>query len=65
MKQVTPIKKDKFKAAIDEFRRAMPAAIEQVKLTAQLRKISYDACIKEGFTPEQALELAKNPMNLT
>ena len=29
------------------------------KVLAEVRKASYDAHIKQGFTPEQALELCK------
>ena len=41
----------------------MPETIEHLVLMAKLSKIKYDALIEEGFTPEQALELSKNPFN--
>ena len=38
-------------------RSQMPEIIESFAITAEIRKASYDAHIKAGFTPDQALEL--------
>lgn len=42
---------------------AMPEFREYLTMIAELTKIKYDALVKEGFLPEQALELAKNPLS--
>lgn len=55
-----PQKKDDLKAAVDAMKRSLPAFIEMQSLIAQMRKASYDAHIKQGFTPEQALVLCAN-----
>ena len=65
MKKVTPIKKDEVKAAFEKLVRDMPVTIKHIALMAQLRKAAYDACLKEGFTPEQALELSKSPLGMS
>jgi len=46
-------------AAIENLKRNFPAVVEHVKIFAKMRKASYDAHIKEGFTKDQALELCK------
>lgn len=53
-------KKDKDLAIMQLMRRELPAHAEKTKLFAQYKKISFDAYVKEGFTPEQALELCKD-----
>jgi len=57
-----PLSKDKTKGALEAFRRDMDSHIQAIKLVAQLRKAKYDAHIKEGFTPEQALEICKGDL---
>lgn len=54
--------KDDLKGALESMRRDMGSFLEFIVLTAELRKASYDACIAQGFKPEEALELCKNPM---
>jgi hypothetical protein len=46
-------------AAIDKVQRLMPDITKQLTLMAQMHRIGYDAHIKEGFTPEQALVLCQ------
>ncbi len=48
-------------AAIDAIMKTMPAQIQLAAVQAKLHRISYDAHIKEGFTPEQALVLCMKP----
>lgn len=52
--------KDKMTGAIENLKRELPNMIEMGKVMAEIRKANYDACIEQGFTPEQALELCKN-----
>lgn len=35
----------------------MPAEKRKADLLAEMRKVHYDACIRKGFTPDQALFL--------
>jgi len=44
---------------ISYLERTMPDQIKMYATVAKLTKIKYDAMIKEGFTPTQALELCK------
>ncbi len=59
MEVVNLPKGDKLKASIEETKRNMPLFVEHMELVARLRRAHYDACIKWGFTKEQALELTK------
>ncbi len=52
--------RDEMKANIEKMKRSLPAWVGYSAILAEARKISYDACIKQGFTPEQALELCKS-----
>ena len=52
--------KDKMRAAVEEMKRSLPTWLEHAELTAKIRRASYDAHIKEGFTPAEALELCKS-----
>jgi hypothetical protein len=45
--------------AIREIQEALPVVIEGQKALAQATRARYLALVKEGFTPEQALELCK------
>lgn len=54
-----PTKPDEFAAAIEGMRRNLDNFIEHAKLTAAIKRAYFDALVKEGFTPEQALELTK------
>jgi len=51
--------KNDLKANLEILKRSMPELKEHIKLTAEMRKASYDSHIETGFTPEQALELCK------
>lgn len=53
-----PSKKDDQAVALAELRKNLKFMIEMQPMMAYLRKASYDAHIKEGFTPEQALIIA-------
>ena len=56
---VTPIdtNPDAIKAAVEKFKRMMPETIQMITLLAQLRKVKFDALVKEGFTEPQALQI--------
>lgn len=56
-------KPNELKEAIKQLRSTMPELIEHMKLMAELTKAKYDALIEQGFLPEQAIELSKNPLN--
>ena len=47
-------------AAVENLRKAIadPEAAELLLLLARHRKMQFDAHVKAGFTPEQALQLA-------
>lgn len=45
------------KAEYEMLKREMPLMLKKTAMLASYRKTSYDAHIKEGFTPEQALIL--------
>lgn len=57
-----PLSKDELKGALEVLKRGMSDQIEGINLMAKLRKAKYDAHIKEGFTPEQALEICKGDL---
>lgn len=40
-----------------EMRENMPALLDMAVMTAKLYRHKYEALLKEGFTPEQALRL--------
>lgn len=48
------------KATLDQIKRTMPELLELIVIAAEIRKVKYDAHIKQGFTPEQALILCKD-----
>ena len=56
-------KPNELKEAIKIMKEEMSELIEHTKLMAQLTKVKYDALVEQGFTPEQAIELSKNPLN--
>lgn len=50
---------DAIAQAVGEMRERLPAMIEHQRIIVKLQRETYDAAIKEGFTPNQALELCK------
>jgi len=53
--------KDMGQAELDKLKRALPRMQEVTEIVAELRRHSYEAHIKQGFTDEQALELCQKP----
>ena len=47
-------------ACTENLKRNIANFSDHAKVIAKIRKNSYDAHIKEGFTPDQALELCKS-----
>ena len=47
---------------VEQTKRNMPLILEYITLQAKQRRAKYRALVKEGFTPEQALELCKGPL---
>lgn len=60
--EVKPIDKDKLRANMEQMKRELPVYIEYTMLVAEIRRASFDAHMAQGFTPQQALELCKEPM---
>jgi len=52
-----PSKFSELHAAVANIRKDIGAMIEMQTYIAQMRRASFDAHIKEGFTPEQAIIL--------
>lgn len=50
---------DVFADTLRNMRRNMTNILEYKRIDAQIKRAAYLALIKEGFTPEQALELTK------
>ena len=48
-------------AAFDNIERMIPDFVKEAAMIARIRRINYDASIKEGFTPEQALTVCMKP----
>lgn len=48
---------DKNAATLEEMRRKMPMLLDSIELMVQLRRASYEAHVRAGFTPEEALQL--------
>lgn len=46
--------------SIKTIRDEMPLQIELQQVLAKLAKAKFDALVREGFTPEQALSLCKS-----
>ena len=49
---------------MEQFKRDLPALIEYADSFAEIRKASFDAHIRHGFSNEQALELCKKPIDM-
>lgn len=47
---------------LKDLKRNLDVHIEYVKVMSTVRKAKYDSLVKEGFTPEQALELCKGEL---
>ena len=52
--------KNEMIAAFESLKRELPSILQQVAVIAEIRKASFDAHVKHGFTEEQALELCKS-----
>jgi len=52
--------KDEMRASLEQLKRGLSVFTEYAVIVAEVRKASYDAHIKQGFTPVQALELCKS-----
>ncbi len=50
---------DEFKAAVESMKRECESMCDSQAIFAKIQKAKYDACIEEGFTEAQALELCK------
>lgn len=57
-----PPKFSELAAAVANIRKDLAAMIEMQTYIAQMRKASFDAHIKQGFTPEHALVLCAKVM---
>jgi hypothetical protein len=51
---------DEFKEAIRQMRKSMETMPEYMELTSRMRKLKYEALVKEGFSHEDAIELCKD-----
>jgi hypothetical protein len=47
-------------AELEKLKRDLPLFLEYCAISAQIKRASYEAHIKQGFTPDQALELCKS-----
>lgn len=54
-----PAEADVLEAAIEEFKRKLPAMVRHHKLVARLQRAAFANYLAEGFTEAQALELTK------
>ena len=50
-----------FGAKADAAMRLMPRIIAEAEVVTRIRRAYYDAAIKEGFAPDQALALCLKP----
>ena len=57
LKVLSNTEREELAASLEAFKRKLPLLIEHASVTAKLRKASYDAHIRNGFTPAEALEL--------
>ena len=51
---------DEKKKIIREMRKSMETMDEYMEITAKMRKLKYDALIKEGFSHEDTIEFCKD-----
>ena len=52
-------KKNEMKDLIENVKENLVYEIQLREMQAKLYRVKFDACIKEGFTSEQSLELCK------
>ena len=51
---------DEMQAGVEAIKRNLASYIEMTETLAKIRRASYNAHIKEGFTPEEALVLCQS-----
>lgn len=54
--------KNEIESAVQDLKRNLPAMIEHAKLLARIKRAAYLEYVNQGFTEQQALELAKSPV---
>lgn len=52
--------KDELKGILEQLIRDLPSILKCSKIRAEICRSDYLACINQGFTEEQALELCKS-----
>lgn len=52
-------KKDESRAALEQIKRDLEVILEMTSINAKIQYEKYDALVKAGFSPEQALDLVR------